>query len=141
MAGEFLQQFNPMQLVYGYEYGQKSQREEEKALEDTRNQQLRNELLGTTVGEFKSPEFTRTRQLENELAARTAELASTLRGYEGTVAKDQGQDILGALRAKTTTSRIAAEQNLAKQGVLGPQWQRPELREAMYPRQRGEAAE
>jgi hypothetical protein len=25
--------------------------------------------------------------------------------------------------------------------VLGPQWQRPELREAMYPRPRGEAAE
>lgn len=29
----------------------------------------------------------------------------------------------------------------AKQGVLGPQWQRPELRAAMYPRPRGEEAE
>ena len=29
----------------------------------------------------------------------------------------------------------------AKQGVLGPQWQRPELREAIYPRPQREAAE
>jgi hypothetical protein len=29
----------------------------------------------------------------------------------------------------------------AKQGVLGPQWQRPELREIMYPRPPGQAAE
>jgi hypothetical protein len=41
----------------------------------------------------------------------------------------------------TTDSVTSALAYSAKQGVLGPQWQRPELREAMYPRPRGEAAE
>jgi len=41
----------------------------------------------------------------------------------------------------TTDSVTSALAYGAKQGVLGPQWQRPELREAMYPRPRGEAAE
>jgi hypothetical protein len=44
------------------------------------------------------------------------------------------------MRATTDTVTSALSYG-AKQGVLGPQWQRPELREAMYPRPRGEAAE
>jgi len=37
------------------------------------------------------------------------------------------------MRATTDTVTSALSYG-AKQGVLGPQWQRPELREAMYPR-------
>ena len=37
------------------------------------------------------------------------------------------------MRASTDAVGSSA-QYAAKQGVLGPQWQRPELREAMYPR-------
>jgi hypothetical protein len=36
---------------------------------------------------------------------------------------------------RATTDTVTSALNYAaKQGVLGPQWQRPELREAMYPR-------
>ena len=43
---------------------------------------------------------------------------------------------------RTTSDSVTSALNYgAKQGVLGPQWQRPELREVMYPRPRGEAAE
>jgi hypothetical protein len=42
----------------------------------------------------------------------------------------RAQDILDKYLART--SQLASY--AAKQGVLGPQWQRPELREAMYPR-------
>jgi hypothetical protein len=41
----------------------------------------------------------------------------------------------------TTDSVTSSESYGAKQGVLGPQWQRPELREAIYQRPPGEAAE
>jgi hypothetical protein len=41
----------------------------------------------------------------------------------------------------TSDSVTSALHYGAKQGVLGPQWQRPELREAMYPRARNNAAE
>jgi hypothetical protein len=41
----------------------------------------------------------------------------------------------------TTDSVTSALSYAAKQGVLGPQWQRPELREIMYPRPRSNAAE
>ena len=45
-----------------------------------------------------------------------------------------------AREMRTTTDTVTSALNYgAKQGVLGPQWQRPELREVMYPR--GEAAE
>jgi hypothetical protein len=45
-----------------------------------------------------------------------------------------------AREMRATTDTVTSALNYgAKQGVLGPQWQRPELREAMYPR--GEAAE
>ena len=37
------------------------------------------------------------------------------------------------MRASTDTV-TSSQSYAAKQGVLGPQWQRPELREAMYPR-------
>jgi hypothetical protein len=43
---------------------------------------------------------------------------------------------------RTTSDSVTSALNYgAKQGVLGPQWQRPELREVMYPRPRSEAAE
>lgn len=41
----------------------------------------------------------------------------------------------------TTDTVVSALSYGAKQGVLGPQWQRPELRETMYPRPRGHGAE
>jgi hypothetical protein len=34
----------------------------------------------------------------------------------------------------TSDSVTSSASYAAKQGVLGPQWQRPELRETMYPR-------
>jgi predicted amidohydrolase len=47
-----------------------------------------------------------------------------------------------AREMRTTTDSVTSALGYgAKQGVLGPQWQRPELREAMYPRPRDEAAE
>jgi predicted amidohydrolase len=46
-----------------------------------------------------------------------------------------------AREMRATSDSVTSSQNYAaKQGVLGPQWQRPELREVMYPRP-GEAAE
>jgi predicted amidohydrolase len=46
-----------------------------------------------------------------------------------------------AREMRASTDTVTSSQNYAaKQGVLGPQWQRPELRAAMYPRP-GEAAE
>ena len=54
---------------------------------------------------------------------------------------DVSLSIARAKCATTTDSVTSALGYGAKQGVLGPQWQRPELREAMYPRPRGEAAE
>lgn len=119
MAGEFLQQFNPMQLVAGYEYGQKSQRDEEKALEEIRNQQLRNELLGTSVTEFKSPEFTETRRQQNRFAGETAGLGATLTGYERQTAEQEREAILAGLRDRTRTGSLRAEQDLRKQVFLG----------------------
>jgi len=41
----------------------------------------------------------------------------------------------------TTDTLISSATYAAKQGVLGPQWQRPELRAAMYPRPQGQSAE
>jgi predicted amidohydrolase len=47
-----------------------------------------------------------------------------------------------AREMRTTTDSVTSALDYgAKQGVLGPQWQRPELRGTMYPRTRGEAAE
>ena len=46
-----------------------------------------------------------------------------------------------AREMRTSTDSVTSSANFgAKQGVLGPQWQRPELRATMYPRP-GEAAE
>jgi predicted amidohydrolase len=46
---------------------------------------------------------------------------------------DVSLDRMREMRASTDT--VTSSQNYAaKQGVLGPQWQRPELREVMYPR-------
>jgi predicted amidohydrolase len=42
-----------------------------------------------------------------------------------------------AREMRSTTDSVTSALNYgAKQGVLGPQWQRPELRETMYPRSR-----
>jgi len=40
-----------------------------------------------------------------------------------------------ARELRSTNDSVTSSANYAaKQGVLGPQWQRPELRETMYPR-------
>ena len=47
-----------------------------------------------------------------------------------------------AREMRASSDSVTSSANFgAKQGVLGPQWQRPELRETMYPRPRGGAAE
>ena len=120
MANEFfLQQFNPMDLVKGYEFGQKAQRDEDMALQDIESRRLLNELSTTKVGEFKDPQRTETRRLMDELAGREAALGSTLRGYEVDVAKDSGDVLRQALRDRTATAGMVASQGRAKQGLLG----------------------
>ena len=64
--------------------------------------------------------------------------------FESTVAGfavvDVSLDRVRAMRAGRDA--VDASSNFAaKQGVLGPQWQRPELREKMYPRPQPDAAE
>ena len=120
MANEFfLQQFNPMDLVKGYEFGQKAQRDEDMALQDIESRRLLNELSTTKIGEFKDPQRTETRRLMDELAGREAALGSTLRGYEVDVAKDSGDVLRQALRDRTATAGMVASQGRAKQGLLG----------------------
>ena len=47
-----------------------------------------------------------------------------------------------AREMRTTADSVTSSANYgAKQGVLGPQWQRPELHDTMYPRPQGQAAE
>ena len=53
---------------------------------------------------------------------------------------DVSLDHAREMRAATTDTVTSALNFGAKQGVLGAQWQRPELRETMYPRPRGQAA-
>jgi predicted amidohydrolase len=53
---------------------------------------------------------------------------------------DVSLDRLRAMRDARDEVGSSAEYR-AKQGVLGPQWQRPELRDAIYPRSSREAAE
>ncbi|HWM81826.1 MAG TPA: carbon-nitrogen hydrolase family protein [Pseudolabrys sp.] len=51
-------------------------------------------------------------------------------------------DLTRLREMRTTTDDVASAKGYgAKQGVLGPQWQRPELRDVIYPRQRHDAAE
>jgi predicted amidohydrolase len=51
-------------------------------------------------------------------------------------------DLARLREMRTTTDGVTSAKGYgAKQGVLGPQWQRPELREAIYSRPRHDAAE
>lgn len=52
------------------------------------------------------------------------------------VSLDRAREMRGTSDSVTSSASYAA-----KQGVLGPQWQRPELREAMYPRPKVTEAE
>ena len=58
----------------------------------------------------------------------------------GTTLVDVSLDRVRLLRANRDEVG-SSEQCAAKQGVLGPQWQRPELYDAFYPRPLREAAE
>jgi hypothetical protein len=53
---------------------------------------------------------------------------------------DVGLERVRAMRAARDEVGSSAEFG-AKQGVLGPQWQRPEMRESIYPKPLHEAAE
>jgi predicted amidohydrolase len=64
--------------------------------------------------------------------------------FESTVAGMSLVDVsLDRLRAmRTASDEVGSSADFgAKQGVLGPQWQRPELRDAIYPKPLREAAE
>lgn len=51
-------------------------------------------------------------------------------------------DLARLSEMRTTTDGVTSAKGYgAEQGVLGPQWQRPELREAIYSRPRHDAAE
>jgi hypothetical protein len=120
MAGQFfLQNFNPMDLVKGYEFGQKSQREEDQALQDIESRRLLNELSRTKVGEFQSPQFTETRRLLDQYAQEQAGLGATLTGYEKTIAEQEREPILAGLRARTQSGSLAAQQGLAERQLRG----------------------
>ena len=68
--------------------------------------------------------------LEGLLVADARLEASTAPGlFVIDVSLDRARELRGSSDGVTSSMSFGA-----KQGVLGPQWQRPELREAMYPR-------
>lgn len=66
----------PIGLIEGYNYGQKAQRDEEKALEEIKQAKTLNELLGFKSGEYMSPEEAATRRAESDYRRAGAELGS-----------------------------------------------------------------
>jgi hypothetical protein len=112
-VGNFVNAFNPMDLIKGFEFGQKAQRDEEKAFADIENQRLRNDLLGTTIGEFKGAGQTEQRSTATELQTLLNKLGITTGGYNLDVAQQQGGTIKEGLTAQTqaatTNAKLQAE--------------------------------
>jgi hypothetical protein len=104
-----LEQFNPFALIQGFEFGQRSQREEEKSLADIETRNLQNEILGERAAEYTSPEFRQTRQAENQLASLLAQLGVTTTGFNIESAQQSGPEIVAGLNARAAAARRGAE--------------------------------
>lgn len=108
----------PLGLIQGYNYGQKAQRDEEKALADIEQARLRNELLGIGVSEFGGAEQTAQRATATELQTLLNRLGITTSGYNLEVAQQQGPTIMEGLTAQTQAA-AANQRLLAERANLG----------------------
>jgi len=108
----------PLGIMQGYNYGQREQRAEEKALADIENQRLRNELLGYTSGEYMSPGQAEARRTQTELQTLLGQLGITTAGYNLEATQAGGADIRAGLGAQIRAARAGAETQ-AQRAELG----------------------
>jgi hypothetical protein len=108
----------PLGIMQGYNYGQREQRAEEKALADIEAQRLRNELLGYGNQEYMSPEQAERRRLETSLGTTLAQLGITTTGANLEAAQAGRGDIVAGLISQQKAARAGAETQ-AKRAELG----------------------
>jgi hypothetical protein len=107
----------PIGLIEGYNYGQKAQREEEKALEDIKQAKTLNELLGYKAGEYMSPEQAATRASQNKYTGSLAELGLFQTGAQLEAGQAERPTLVGGLQTQIRTAATGAATAEKKAGL------------------------